>query len=191
MKEEVNKMFPHLNRPRFFTGKLLSSADLETEQEYFIKRMKLHNRYLHGCGVVAGLNVTLSAGTPPAIVVSAGYALDAEGNDVLLASPQQGPLPVDGDAACLCLRWAERETDQVPVPGEPTGSLDPTAAAAVEEVALLKYESECPSLKQKKPCENGIGCDNQHGFVLARLLKRHGAWKIDSSFRARRVCKEA
>ena len=182
-------MFPKLKRPRFFDGKLLNIQDLEVEQQYFINRMKLHNRYLHGYGVVCGLKVSLSDDIHPAVIVSPGYALDAAGNDLLVSTSQRGPLPdvVDERVAYLCIRWVEHETDFLPVPADATGSLDPTEASAIEEQVLLEYESSCPASKKRKPCEEEIGCGEQHGIALARLVKANGLWKIDKCFRVQQV----
>jgi hypothetical protein len=41
----------------YFHGQLLSAADMRTEQSYFREKLKLHNRCLHGYGVVCGLEV--------------------------------------------------------------------------------------------------------------------------------------
>jgi hypothetical protein len=181
-------MFPKLKPNRYFYGRILGIEDFETEQKYFINRLKLHNRYLHGYGVVSGLQVTLSnAASSPAVIVSPGYALDAEGNDVLVSTPLRGPLPEKGEMAYLCIRWAERETDYLPMPGNPTGSQDPTEAASVEEYAILEYECERPSVRQNRPDEDGTGADNQHGIALARLIKKPGGWKIDKRFRVHGV----
>src|SRR5688500_18801799 len=46
---------PDLNRLNYFYGQMLGVADFQTEQHYFREKLKLHNRYLHGYGVVCGL----------------------------------------------------------------------------------------------------------------------------------------
>jgi hypothetical protein len=190
-KDKVNDMFPKLKRNRYFFGRILSAEDFETEQRYFINRQKLHNRFLHGYGVVTGLQVTPSNdGSSPAVIVSPGYALDAQGNEIIVSTPQSGPLPEKGEVAYLCIRWAERETDYLPVPGNTTGSQDPAEASAIEEYAILEYECERPSIRQNKPDEEGPGAGNQNGIALARLIKKHGGWKIDKRFRPHRVCAE-
>jgi hypothetical protein len=50
---------PDLDRLTFFHGQLLSAADLQTEQRYFREKLKLHNRCLHGFGIVCGFEVEL------------------------------------------------------------------------------------------------------------------------------------
>src|SRR5664279_3328079 len=46
-----------LDRTRFFAGQLLSEADLNNEQSYWLAKSRLHNRYLVGWGVACGLQV--------------------------------------------------------------------------------------------------------------------------------------
>src|SRR5690242_3026460 len=46
-----------LCRPRFFAGQLLTADDLNRLEGYILQKNKLHNRYLHGWGVVCGLEV--------------------------------------------------------------------------------------------------------------------------------------
>jgi hypothetical protein len=46
-------------RLRYFYGRMLSAEDFQTEQNFFREKLKLHNRCLHGYGVVCGLRVEL------------------------------------------------------------------------------------------------------------------------------------
>lgn len=48
---------PDLKRLNYFYGQMLGVADFQTEQHYFREKLKLHNRCLHGYGVVCGLGV--------------------------------------------------------------------------------------------------------------------------------------
>jgi len=70
------------DRPRFFTGQLLTEAELNDLQEYGIAKQKLHNRYLHGCGIVCGLEVTCHDCDSEYVTVHPGLALDCCGNEV-------------------------------------------------------------------------------------------------------------
>ena len=49
---------PEFKRLNYFYGQMLGAADFRAEQDYFREKMKLHNRCLHGYGVVCGLRVT-------------------------------------------------------------------------------------------------------------------------------------
>ncbi|HWO25309.1 MAG TPA: hypothetical protein VNO30_41500 [Kofleriaceae bacterium] len=47
------------DRVNYFYGQLLGVRELQAEQRYFLDKHRLHNRYLHGYGVVCGLEVKL------------------------------------------------------------------------------------------------------------------------------------
>jgi hypothetical protein len=49
---------PRFERVKYFYGQLLGVRELQSEQSYFLEKHRLHNRYLHGYGVVCGLGVT-------------------------------------------------------------------------------------------------------------------------------------
>lgn len=49
---------PQFDRLTYFYGQMLHARDLQLEQAYFREKLKLHNRCLHGWGVVCGLEVT-------------------------------------------------------------------------------------------------------------------------------------
>jgi hypothetical protein len=46
-------------RPRYYARQLITSDDLTLEQDYFRNKLRLHNRMLHGWGVVCGAQVCL------------------------------------------------------------------------------------------------------------------------------------
>ena len=48
---------PEFRRLNYFFGQMLSVQDFQTEQSFFREKLKLHNRCLHGYGVVCGLLV--------------------------------------------------------------------------------------------------------------------------------------
>jgi hypothetical protein len=76
-----------LDRTRFFSGQLLSEADLNNEQSYWLAKSRLHNRYLIGSGVVCGLQVVCSE-CDGWVTVKSGYAIDPCGNDIIVCSDQ-------------------------------------------------------------------------------------------------------
>jgi len=79
-------------RPRFFAGQLLTDTELTGLTTYMLDKQRLHNRYLHGYGVVCGLQVECD-GCGPGVIVRPGYALDQCGNDLVL--PDSITVPVD------------------------------------------------------------------------------------------------
>ena len=72
-----------LCRPRFFAGQLLTEEDLNRLDHYIVEKNKLHNRYLHGWGVVCGLEVFCHP-CEGQVTVKSGYALSPCGDDIVL-----------------------------------------------------------------------------------------------------------
>ena len=96
-------------RPRYFTGKLLTAEDLELEQRHHVERRRLLNRMLHGAGIVSGLGV---AGGPQSVTVAPGFALDPLGREILVSEPEQLAIPACDEAVSVCVLYAEVETDR-------------------------------------------------------------------------------
>jgi hypothetical protein len=76
-------------RPRFFAGQLLTEEDLEQLSAYVVGKNRLRNRFLHGDGVVCGLEVACHPCGAGRVVVGAGYALDCCGNDIVVPCPEE------------------------------------------------------------------------------------------------------
>jgi hypothetical protein len=76
-----------LDRTRFFAGQLLTEADLNNDQSYWLAKSRLHNRYLFGWGVVCGMQVVCSP-CEGWVTVKTGYAIDPCGNDIIVCSEQ-------------------------------------------------------------------------------------------------------
>jgi hypothetical protein len=76
-----------LDRTRFFAGQLLSEADLNNEQSYWLAKSQLHNRYLVGWGVVCGMQVVCGE-CDGWVTVRSGYAIDPCGNDIIVCEDQ-------------------------------------------------------------------------------------------------------
>jgi hypothetical protein len=74
-----------LCRPRFFGGQLLTEQDLNRLDHYIVAKNQLHNRDLVGSGVVRGLEVQCSP-CGNTVSVSAGYAINTCGNDIIVCS---------------------------------------------------------------------------------------------------------
>ncbi len=76
-----------LQRPYFFPGQLLTEDDLNLLSEYTAAKSRLHNRFLHGDGVVCGLLVMCHPCGDGRVVVQAGTALDCCGNHIVVPCP--------------------------------------------------------------------------------------------------------
>ena len=170
-----SEVFSNFKRNNYFDGELLSAKDFQDEQDYLIEKRRLHNRFLHGYGVVTGLEVSISDDHPGTLEVGSGFAFDAQGNEVILPETQYVPFPDVGKKACLVITYAERETDFVPAQ---TSECEEMVARRVEEYAVLKLEAT-------RAREEGSSCDE--GIVLARLKKRGGAWRLDKRLEVKRV----
>lgn len=77
-----------LERPRYEADDYVSAADLNAEQLYRLERVWHHNRFLHGEGVVCGLQVVPAriAARPWAIRVCPGYAIGCCGEEIEVRS---------------------------------------------------------------------------------------------------------
>ncbi|GGL14619.1 collagen-like protein [Nocardia jinanensis] len=86
---------PQLSRNLWWVGKLMTERDLTDEQSYQLGKITRHNRYLHGLGIVCGLDVhehPNPACRPDYLVVSPGAALDCCGNEILLTHEEVVPI---------------------------------------------------------------------------------------------------
>jgi hypothetical protein len=75
-------------RTRFFAGQLLTEADLNNEQSYLLAKNRLHNRFLHGWGMVCGMQVVCSD-CDGWVTIKPGYGIDPCGNDIIVCADQQ------------------------------------------------------------------------------------------------------
>jgi hypothetical protein len=106
-----------LCRPRFFAGQLLTEEDLNRLDDYIVKKNKLHNRYLHGWGVVCGLDVVCNPcvdqsaqTTIKQVTVKAGYALSPCGEDIIV----YGDTSVDIGKLIQTCRQVQRQVNCEP-----------------------------------------------------------------------------
>lgn len=114
--------FP-FERNKYFYGKLLSVEDFETEQKYMNDKRRIINRFLHGSGVVCGMNVVLI--DDRTISVEMGLALDAAGREIVIDKPITKKLSMiegfdsymeadeDNSNLYLCIDYAEKEKEAV------------------------------------------------------------------------------
>jgi hypothetical protein len=96
-----------LLRPKFFERQQLSANDLNAVIDYIRQRDRRHNRYLHGWGVVCGLQI-VRGGSPWEIAVQPGYALSPSGEEIFVAEAQtllieQAVIECRPDAGDPCL----------------------------------------------------------------------------------------
>ena len=165
-------------RNNYFSGRVLTAADLQLEQDYFREKQRLHNRALHGFGIVSGLEVSRRRDK---LVITSGLAVDCEGNEVVVAEPQLLPLPqLDSDTSLfLIIHYREWGINPSPVP-DPDKS---TEAALIEEGFSLAFENSNPNQSHRHQRGRWQSCGKSHGLVLARLRKTSGQWSLDRRLR--------
>jgi hypothetical protein len=122
-------------RNHFFTGKLMTARDFSGEQEYFLSRHRLHNRLLHGWGIVCGLQVERHPNADCAnwVAVTPGVAIDCCGRELVLEKrvhvqvydPDDEHWAPPPDGLLLYLQYGEAPIDCVPVLYHESGC-DPT-----------------------------------------------------------------
>ena len=151
-----------MERVRFFDGQLLTAAEFEAEQRYHLEKRRLHNRMLHGFGVVDGLGVSVADGT---VIVSPGFALDRRGNEIIVAGPVRIDLNVcTGDVYFVTIQYTETATDPVP---NTNGGVE---FSRVTENFALGIATEDPD----------ESADTQQ-LSLARLVRQDGQWLVDET----------
>jgi hypothetical protein len=161
-----------LKRIRYFTGKLLSAEDFKGEQEYLIARLRRHNRFLHGWGVVAGLTVDLAHGDT--VVIQPGLAIDCAGNELVLESEVGLPIAVDCERQYAVLRYVEFGTDEIPNShGQPEFS-------RTEEAACAELQVSNPSAGHRGMGPGSPGCGQAHSILLAAISRHHMRWRVVS-----------
>lgn len=75
-----------IQRPRFFEGQVLGSADLTASLEYARGRQARHDRLVHEWGIADGLALVASPslGTATTVRLTAGLAIDGTGREVVV-----------------------------------------------------------------------------------------------------------
>jgi hypothetical protein len=74
-------------RPRYYARQLVTPDDMTLEQDYFRARMRRHNRFMHGWGVVCGARV-VPADKPWKVIVKNGYILGPYGDEIYIEKDQ-------------------------------------------------------------------------------------------------------
>ncbi|CAN5610341.1 hypothetical protein BH20ACI3_BH20ACI3_26660 [soil metagenome] len=165
----------YLKRNRYFPGKLLTAEDLELEQQYFREKLKRHNQYLHGFGIVFGLKVTQNARE---VVISPGVAIDCQGNEIVLPEPQEQALPGPDLGATLFLSVSYIEKEADPVPAEVSNS-SVMENSRIEESAAAIFGKANANQGHRHFNGRWSACGKSHGLTIARLKFSAGRWRID------------
>ncbi|SFB76566.1 hypothetical protein [Collimonas sp. OK412] len=80
---------PLIQRPNYFAGEALLTADFACEQQYHMDIQSFNNQSLYICGIASGLEVFWDAESSASQVeVSPGMAIDGLGRQIILLQPQ-------------------------------------------------------------------------------------------------------
>jgi hypothetical protein len=88
MADQSPAAFKRIN---FFRGFMTTEQDWNDAEHYHIEKRKLHNRVLHAPGVIphhlGGFRVSARGKGELAVEIASGYAIDGDGNDIVLPEP--------------------------------------------------------------------------------------------------------
>jgi hypothetical protein len=167
---------PSLNRLNYFHGQVLGIDEFKTEQIYFLEKLRRHNRYLHGWGVVNGFDVSVRA---TIVVVEPGVAIDCAGNEILLAEKMQCPIPKVIKECFVTAQFIETLVDPVPTinsPSEVSGS--DQAYSRIEDGCQIEFADADTNTNHDDMGPGTSGCGSQHPITIAHLVKRKAGWTI-------------
>jgi|CXWL01.1.fsa_nt_gi hypothetical protein len=135
-----------LERVRYFPRQLITAVDMLDEQNYFLEKLRRHNRFIHGWGIVCGLSVKAAATTalPWQAAICPGYALSAFGDEIYLGKEQSFDL-----ATCLFQPAECSPCDR---------SIHDTAALESKNKYIVIKYAECKTRPQRT-MPAGCGCD--------------------------------
>jgi hypothetical protein len=173
-----------LERVHFFPRQLLTDVDMLAEQNYFRQRLRRHNRYLHGWGVVCGCDVEAAPTDerPWLLRACPGYVVTPQGDEVLIDAPVEFDLASD---------WRQAQSPCARVyPCPPTGRMP--APGREEPVYLAVRYAECDA-RPVRVHPAGCACDElscaysriRDDFELALL------WELPASHRDAAAADEA
>jgi len=171
-----------MKRVRFFDGMLLSKADFQADQQYFREKQKIHNRCLHGYGVVCGLDVSILKGT---IRVSPGLALSCTGDEIVVDERLTVALPETRNSMYLTIGYGERGTDPVPAPAG--GGIENSRTEETFEISFQAHDPCHEHAHAKSARSRALGCGKGHSIALAKLTHGKEGWRIDHEFQPPRV----
>jgi len=108
-----------LERVRFFPRQLLGADDMNAEQHYFREKLRRHNRFLHGWGVVCGCEVkpAPTAERPYQVLICPGYVVTPRGDEIMIGCPALFDLAtclVSSDDPCAFSRPCPPVTTTLP-----------------------------------------------------------------------------
>lgn len=112
-----NPLFP-FERNRYYSGKMLTSADFAAEQEYGNDKRRFLNNLMFGSGIVCGCNVYSLDDL--SVFIESGLAIDRMGREIVIdtsvvkkLSAIPGFEEIDSNRLTLCLGYKEKQVHPV------------------------------------------------------------------------------
>lgn len=162
-----------LERVQYFPRQLMTADDMTAEQEYFREKLRRHNRYLHGWGVVCGCEVVPNPDSdhPWQVQVCPGYVITPQGDEILI--PEAVNFDLAGD-------WHQAH--------DPCASALPGSKKTADQpqvVYLAVCYAEC-STRPVRTHPAGCACEEaaceysrvRESFELTRLWKLPDSHKL-------------
>lgn len=166
----------NFQRPNYFQGKLLTVKDFSMEQEYFLGKLRRHNRYLHGWGVVSGFEVRIRKGK---IYLSPGVAVDCAGNEIVLEAREVLEMPPAQRQFFVNAVYTETLVNPVPIltPGGPAPE-EQLQYSLVQDGCHIDITSEDPAVKHEGIGPGTPGCGIPHPVPLVRIQHSQRGWQV-------------
>ncbi len=178
-------MTDKIRRVNYFTGQLLTTADFQDEQEYFRQKMKRHNRFLHGSGVVYGLELSL---LNDSVIVQPGLALDCAGNEILLPVKQAVGLPAVARQLYVVVSYLEYGDAMVPVVGAPPDTGEETMQPSrIFESFELNFVDKLPECSLPAGEGQPLTCGEAHPVALGQVIRLRDGWQLNAAFRRKAI----
>jgi hypothetical protein len=137
-----------IERVRYFPRQLLTADDMRAEQEYAREKLRRHNRFLHGWGVVCGCVVErIEDAKSPSVRVCPGYVVGPQGDEIWIDQCVDVDLKLGALDQPCSVRWP------CPPVGEMPGNREKPAIAYI----AVRY-AECHS-RPVRVHPAGCGCD--------------------------------
>jgi outer membrane protein OmpA-like peptidoglycan-associated protein len=133
---------------RYFPRQLLTADDMRSEQAYVREKLRRHNRYLHGWGVVCGCIVEPVANAKGwQVRVCPGYAVSIQGDEISIDECITVDLKTGAHEQPCSVRW----------PCPPVGEMPGGRGVNVTAYVAVRY-AECFS-RPVRVHPAGCGCD--------------------------------
>ncbi|MFL6623130.1 MAG: hypothetical protein ACJ8NR_11110 [Sulfurifustis sp.] len=137
-----------IERVRYFPRQLLTADDMRIEQEYVREKLRRHNRYLHGWGVVCGCTVEPVPNAKGLQVrVCPGYAVGPQGDEIWISECIDVDLKTGPQDQPCSVRW----------PCPPVGEMPGERDRSINAYIAVRY-AECYS-RPVRVHPAGCGCD--------------------------------